>query len=167
MVYGKTIRLPGEFFDIQKSTANQNSFTSNLIQQMDQLKPTNSKFKSHSSVYVHPNLKQCTHVFVRVDRVKKGLEPPYEGPFPVQTRTEKYFGIIIKDKEQNISIDRLKPAYLLSDCTTPSHEVTPGPSTETTIQQNTTTPTKSDVQKKTRRGRIVRFPARYLSTITR
>ena len=37
---------------------------------------------------------------------------PYDGPFNVLSRRTKYFAIDIKVKEQNISIDRLKPAYV-------------------------------------------------------
>ncbi|UYV80737.1 hypothetical protein LAZ67_19001569 [Cordylochernes scorpioides] len=48
------------------------------------------------------------------DRVEKALEPPYEGPFQVRRGKEKYFIIKIKNKEVSVSIDRLKPAYLLN-----------------------------------------------------
>ncbi|MGR0260675.1 hypothetical protein, partial [Klebsiella pneumoniae] len=42
------------------------------------------------------------------------LEPAYEGPFKVIARSEKYFTIQLKSKDANISIDRLKPAYILA-----------------------------------------------------
>ncbi|GFY07662.1 hypothetical protein TNCV_4095321 [Trichonephila clavipes] len=44
----------------------------------------------------------------------KALEPPYEGPYTVHKKYDKYFTILIKDKTINISVDRLKPAYLLA-----------------------------------------------------
>ena len=37
---------------------------------------------------------------------------PYDGPFKVLSRRAKYFVFDIKSKEQNISIDHLKPAYV-------------------------------------------------------
>ncbi|GFS76094.1 RT_RNaseH_2 domain-containing protein [Nephila pilipes] len=58
------------------------------------------------------DLKLCSHVFVRVDRVKKALEYPNEGPFPVDARNEKYT-LKTKGKDINVSVDRLKQAYLL------------------------------------------------------
>ncbi|UYV65868.1 hypothetical protein LAZ67_3005763 [Cordylochernes scorpioides] len=74
----------------------------------------NEKHHSKTKVFVHKDLKTCSHVFLRTDRVKKALEPPYEGPFQVLRREEKYFIIKIKNKEVSVSKDRLKPAYLLN-----------------------------------------------------
>ncbi|GFX51904.1 retrovirus-related Pol polyprotein from transposon 412 [Trichonephila clavipes] len=47
-----------------------------------------------------------------ITRVKKALEPPYDGPFPVAKIYDKYFTVKIKGKHINISVDRLKLAYL-------------------------------------------------------
>lgn len=64
--------------------------------------------------YFHiKSLYRCSHVFLRIDRVKKPLELPYDGPFLVLQRSPIYFKLLIKFKQINISIDRLKPAYML------------------------------------------------------
>ena len=61
--------------------------------------------------YIPKELKTCTHVWVRVDRVRKPLEAPYSGPFVVRKRYEKFF-VVEKctGKTESISIDRLIPA---------------------------------------------------------
>ena len=56
-----------------------------------------------------PRLQQATHVFLRVDAVKRPLTPPYEGPFLVHQRSEKTFIIVKNEKLITVSVDRLKP----------------------------------------------------------
>ncbi len=67
---------------------------------------------STDPIYIPFSLQECTHVFVRVDRVKRALEAPYEGPYEVVRKLRKYFVVRRGDKEISISIDRLKPAFL-------------------------------------------------------
>lgn len=55
-------------------------------------------------------LARYSHVFVRVDRHRTPLQRPYQGPFQVVARTPKTYTIRIRDKDQVISVDRLKPA---------------------------------------------------------
>ncbi|GBN64997.1 hypothetical protein AVEN_175645-1 [Araneus ventricosus] len=64
-------------------------------------------------MFVHKDLHTCTDVFIRIARVRKPLEPPYDGPSTVVKRHDKYFTVTIKGKYINIYVDRLKPAYLL------------------------------------------------------
>ncbi|UYV67129.1 hypothetical protein LAZ67_4004017, partial [Cordylochernes scorpioides] len=177
MVYGKTIRLPGEFFDDSKHHLHAEEFVQQLQKQMELLKPLNEKHHSKTKVFVHKDLKTCSHVFIRTDRVKKPLEPPYEGPFPVLERTDKYFTLKVKGKNVTTSIDRLRPAYLLadSDNITAEHPaatrpIVSGALPSTSSQQN---PDPPDVEKytefqgtgsapdltRTRSGRIIKKPA--------
>ncbi|XP_015929654.3 uncharacterized protein [Parasteatoda tepidariorum] len=114
MVYGKCIKLPGEFFDNSKVTTSTENFISNLQNQMETLKPLESKYFKRNKVFVHKDLSSCSHVFMRIDRVRKPLESPYQGPYKVMDKSEKYFVISYKGKNVSISIDRLKPAYLLN-----------------------------------------------------
>ena len=60
-------------------------------------------------------LMTATHVFVRIDAVKPPLTPPYTGPYLVHARKEKAFKLKIRNTLEWVSIDRLKPAYLLDD----------------------------------------------------
>ncbi|UYV77849.1 hypothetical protein LAZ67_15002570 [Cordylochernes scorpioides] len=87
------------------------------------------------------------------DRVKKPLEPPYEGPFPVLERTDKYFTLKVKGKNVTTSIDRLRPAYLLADSDnitaehpTATRPIVSGALPSTSSQQN---PDPPDVEKYT------------------
>ncbi|GFW99316.1 retrovirus-related Pol polyprotein from transposon opus [Trichonephila clavipes] len=90
------------------------NFVAQLQQHMPELKPLKSPSNRKQNIIVHKDLKSCSLVFIRIDRVKKAIEPPYEGPYVVQKKNDKYFTILIKDKAVNIYVDRLKPAYLLA-----------------------------------------------------
>ncbi|UYV67823.1 hypothetical protein LAZ67_5002148 [Cordylochernes scorpioides] len=117
MVCGKTSRLPGLFFKDSKHHMDSEEFVQQLQKQMELLKPLNEKHHSKTKVCVYKYLKTCSHVFIRTDRVKKPLEPPYEEPFPVLDRTNKYLTLKMKGSNVTISIDRLQLAYLLADLT--------------------------------------------------
>ncbi|GFS91083.1 transposon Ty3-I Gag-Pol polyprotein [Trichonephila clavipes] len=115
MVYGQTIRLPGEFFEKLKNVFDTITFAEELQKQMDQLQPLKIRRQQSPKLFAHKDLHDSTHIFIRGDIVKKALEPPYDGPFPVSKRYDKYFTVKIKGKDINISVGRLKPAYLLSN----------------------------------------------------
>ncbi|GBM34685.1 hypothetical protein AVEN_191840-1 [Araneus ventricosus] len=72
--------------------------------------------------FVAQGLKTCTRVFVTRDGVRKGLQSPCDGPYAVVKRCEKLHKVNIKGKLVNISIDKLKPAFIAadSDITIPS-----------------------------------------------
>ncbi|GFU97730.1 retrovirus-related Pol polyprotein from transposon opus [Trichonephila clavipes] len=86
MVYGTSIKLPGEFFDPPTINMYPQNFVAKLQQHMAELKPLKSPSNRKQNIFVHKDLKSCSHVFIRIDRVKKALEPPYEGPYTVQKK---------------------------------------------------------------------------------
>ena len=51
-------------------------------------------------------------MFVRVDAHKYPLQAPYKGPFKVIERHVKYFKLDIGNREDTLSIYRLKPAFM-------------------------------------------------------
>lgn len=163
MVYGMSIRLPGEFFENSKNKIDDDTFVTALQNRMRNVRPCSSQNKNNKSIFVHKDLLKCSHVFVRTDRVKKPLEPPYEGPYLVLERSEKYFIIQKHQKALTISIDRLKPAYMLNESDGQEK-------LKRNLDDNIGVPEKfqkelveplSAVTETTKIGRKVRFPARY------
>ncbi|GFX81740.1 retrovirus-related Pol polyprotein from transposon opus [Trichonephila clavipes] len=90
MVYGTSIKLPGEFFDPRTINMDPQNFAAKLQQHMAELKPLKSPSNRKQNIFVHKDLKPCSHVFIRIDRVKKALEPPYEGPYAVQKNGDRF-----------------------------------------------------------------------------
>lgn len=112
LVYGTTLKLPGEFFTNSPDIPDAADFVKRLRTFMQMIRPTPTSDHSRTKVFVHPELTVCTHVFLRTDTVKPTLTPPYQGPFRVVSRQPKHFVIDFKGKELSVSIDRLKPAFL-------------------------------------------------------
>jgi hypothetical protein len=108
---------------------------------------------------------------LRNDTVKGPLQPPYDGPYKVIERGDKNFKILINNKNTIVSIDRLKPAFILPveieqqlderDTEPPGIIVHPKTRTEQNIVPET--PREENVREwyVPRSGRHVRFPDRY------
>ena len=63
-------------------------------------------------LYMPKDLHNCEYVFLQNDTVKRPLCPTYSGPFQDIDRKPKYCTVVIKGKQDAVSIDRLKPGYL-------------------------------------------------------
>ena len=103
--------VPGEFFPYD-STADQT--------QIDILRCTVQELNTTS--YLPADLSTCEYVFIREDAHKPPLSKPYKGPFRVLARTDKSYRVQLDNREDWISIDRLKPAYL--DITSNNRDIT-------------------------------------------
>ena len=111
MVFGCTIRLPGEFYSLNSEAQDKSMFAQQLHQCIRKLAPIPFGHHEKQNVFVHRDLDTCEKVYLRLDRVRQPLEPPYGGPFRVTKRRKKFF-IIDKDGVlESVSVDRLKPAY--------------------------------------------------------
>ncbi|KAG8185230.1 hypothetical protein JTE90_002759 [Oedothorax gibbosus] len=170
MLHGTTVSLPGEFLQPsnQLSHDEPSTFLQHLWKAMCELSPANTSWHNKPFHYVHPSLQTCTRVFVRNDAVKPPLTPPYNGPYPVQKRTEKHFTISINGKSAVIGLDRLKPAFTdqenvgqqFSESAKPVHQerqLIPTDQAETGNEHNC-----PKLPITTRSGRTVRFDPRYL-----
>ena len=161
------------------TTESQTEFTSDAItylaksmKEIDFQNLSEGKFHSTPRSHIPEALKTCTHVWLRVDRVRKALEAPYTGPYAVLERRDKVF--VIKDlsgASHTVSTDRLKPAFLKTPC--PSVEIPPVSPLPTNGENHLPLPrcgeeTQSDsteetyidapvVDRQTRSGRRVRF----------
>lgn len=115
LVYGQGLRLPGEFFDAPQANIDRTDFAEILHHVFDELRPTETKHHTKRNIFISKSLRDCTHVFVRIDAVKKPLQRPYEGPYEVLKKYEKFMDVNIRGKSHRISIDRLKPAHMFND----------------------------------------------------
>lgn len=157
LTYGSRIRLPGDFF--ADTTSPDITMDSTYVQQLHEAisrcrpVPTQAHGNNYK-IFVHNDMHTCTHVYVRVDAVRKPLQAPYEGPYRVIKRYGKYYTLDINGKQANISIDRLKPAYRLADS---EHAAD---STSKTTHPSTTASSTSQTRT-TRSGRTVKLPVRF------
>ncbi|CAF4940455.1 unnamed protein product [Pieris macdunnoughi] len=115
LVYGETLRLPGMFFNHSpKQVVDYSDFVSRLRNKMQELKPTPVVRHGATPVFVSKDLQTASHVFLRQDAVRKLLQAPYVGPCKVIKRGDKTFVIEFNGKVVTVSVDGVKPAFILS-----------------------------------------------------
>ena len=112
LVYGTPLTVPGDFFVNHNSQLEHHS---HLRQLRDQVRlhvpmPTSQHGVVPSSIPL--NLKQSKFVFVRRDSHRTPLQRPYEGPFKVIQSGDKTFTVDRGGRQEMISVDRLKPAFI-------------------------------------------------------
>ncbi|GFW42937.1 gag-pol polyprotein [Trichonephila clavipes] len=78
---------------------------------MQHLQPKPTRSRGKQTIFLHSELHKCTHAFVRRDSVRRPLQAPYDDPYPVIKRSDKFYKVNIPGKPTSISIDRLKPAF--------------------------------------------------------
>nr|VZI41466.1 unnamed protein product [Spirometra erinaceieuropaei] len=111
LVFGATFRLPGEMISPTPQGAVEDP--TNLLHRLRQFMRTHSSVPlrfSASPSYLEKELATCSHVYLRCDRVRRPLEPPYDGPLRVISRGTKNFRIQRGTREEVVRVDRLKAA---------------------------------------------------------
>ncbi|GFS49815.1 uncharacterized protein NPIL_418821 [Nephila pilipes] len=106
LLYGENICLPCDFFEDTKFQP-QSEFVQKLKETMKQVKPIPFSYNCKQKPFVFKDLQNCSHVFIHTDIINQSLQPPYQ----VIKRCDKMFTLLIKNKNVNISIDRLKPCF--------------------------------------------------------
>ncbi|RVE49784.1 hypothetical protein evm_005514 [Chilo suppressalis] len=121
MLYGETLRLPGEMV-VSSSLHPQvsgdlNDFVTRLRHHMEGIRPVPASRHGNKTSFVFKNLNSASHVYLREDAVCRPLQPPYSGPYQVVKRATdgKTITISVKGKNVTVSVDRIKPAFILQD----------------------------------------------------
>lgn len=113
MLYGQNLTVPGELlFPTTLNEDKVSEFVSKLREHFSNVRSVPTRAAPNDKIFIPADLETCLHVFIRIDRVKKGQESPYEGPFRVIRRFRKTFVLDRNGKRTSVSIDRLKPAFL-------------------------------------------------------
>ncbi|XP_046395739.1 uncharacterized protein LOC124163001 [Ischnura elegans] len=114
LLYGEPLRLPGEFFAPTQPDNEDESFVAKLRRHFRRIQLVPASHHGERPVFVHQDLQSASQVFVRTDATRPPLQPPYVGPFRVVRRDAKFFVVGMKGKEKAVSVDRLKPSYILA-----------------------------------------------------
>lgn len=154
LTYGQTLTLPGDFFVPSKPSPLDYSYVEKLRAYINNFRQALTQSRSNNrAVFVPEDLQTCKEVFVRVDAVKKPLQPPYNGPYAVLSRSEKTFTVQLPGRQAVISVDRLKPAFSIPCTDDVLHATSPAVKTDVP---------ESIISKKTSRtGRVLRQPVRF------
>lgn len=116
LVYGTSLRLPGELFHSAAPEVAAPEFITTLKHSMVQLRPSpGANHDQDKRIFMPAQLNTVSHVFVRVDAQHVPLQPRYEGPYAVLERRDKNFKLQLGNRTSWISVDRLKPAFVLRD----------------------------------------------------
>lgn len=112
LVYGAPLTVPGDFVAQQQRHSNQQTHLRQLRDVVRGFEPVPTCAHGITPTSVPPSLETSRFVFVRRDAHRTPLQKPYEGPFKVLQHGPKFFKIEMGDRQETISIDRLKPAHL-------------------------------------------------------
>lgn len=116
MVYGQTIRLPGDFLTTSAHTpsTSPDDYVEQLKQHMRTYRPAPTSSHRATPVFTPDGLENATHIFVRNDTVRRPLTCPYDGPYPVVRKVGRNFEVKRNGKTVLIAAERAKPAFI--DC---------------------------------------------------
>ena len=105
LVFGTTLRLPGQFVAPRLTDGDLDpaNYVHRLKQTMRALHPIAPR-EQHRTSHLPTDMTTCTHVFVRHDAVRKPLQPPYDGPFRVVSRSDKYFTFDLNGRRDTVSV---------------------------------------------------------------
>ncbi|KZC10011.1 PREDICTED: uncharacterized protein LOC107188143 [Dufourea novaeangliae] len=113
LVYGATLKVPAEFLDSEELDSNPQIFVQEFRRQMREIRPVPVAHHIRNRPFQYKDLYSCSHVFLQVDSLRGALEQPYSGPHRVIDRiSDRVFRIDLDDRNEQVSVERLKPAYI-------------------------------------------------------
>jgi len=117
LVHGETLRLSGQFLSNQPMALKDNTahLITTLRHQFHCLRLVEGTNHDAKKSFIFKDMSTTSYVFIQHDGPKSILQPPYDGPFSVLKRTDKIVRVQIHGKNIDVSIDRIKPAYLLAE----------------------------------------------------
>ncbi|GFO43156.1 Pol polyprotein [Plakobranchus ocellatus] len=118
LVYGIPLTVPGEFIDPFAKCVPSGIGRDSCYRNIKNLSPLPTVHHNlWAQSHVPKSLRDSKFVFIRHDGHRGPLQRPYDGPFQVVASGDKTFRIMVGDREEIISVNRLKPAHI--DLTNP------------------------------------------------
>jgi len=102
LLYGTTLRIPGEFFEDSEQPVKPEIFQK-LRERIRRIRAKPTAHHNKITPFMYKDL-QTTHVFVGDDTVRRPLQPPYLGPYEVLAKiNERLYTVLINNRPSNIS----------------------------------------------------------------
>ena len=170
LVYGCTLRIPGEFLQPRDTRTQEPdiAFLRHLQQTMRSIQPAAPRFHGNQTSFVPAALSSADYVYVRKDSHKHPLQRPYDGPFLVVKKSDKYFTLEMKGHLETVSIDRLKAAFVTKLTSSVSNKPSSSPDNPALLKsrpaaniETSSTATEDNPKVTTRAGRVPRRPLRF------
>ena len=136
----------------------------------EDLRPSSVERHGDKKLFVFKDLVMSSHVFIRNDGIKRPMEQPYSGPYRVMCRSDKWFTVRVSGRDKTVSIDRLKPAFVLAHDVDERADMLSDredrllvsfSGSPTVNHGNVPSADKEDVTNRTRYAGRVRFPDTY------
>ena len=104
LVFGKPMRIPGDFSPFTAEEPNVRSFYNEFCEFMRQLRPVPGSHKSAIKPFLHQGLDTCTHVWLQEKLIRPALMRPYTGLHKVISRNSKNLDRSPVAKEEKKSV---------------------------------------------------------------
>ena len=113
LVTGQQPALPGQLVtqraDIDDASTFGRQLSSAMAAQSFNENPWHNKRRLRS--HIPRDLMTTEQVLVRADKVRPSLVSKYTGPYRILRRWGKYFRLQMENREDTVSVDRLRPFY--------------------------------------------------------
>ena len=115
IVYGTTLRLPGEFshkYNVDEHTDLDNYSDKLRVAMSRLLRLCPPRDSTQNNIFQYKEIDTCSHVFLRRIAIAPPLTAPYDGPCKAIVGSGRVMKILLKGKVETVSLDRVKPAHL-------------------------------------------------------
>jgi hypothetical protein len=92
------LRIPGELLTPNAHPVEPAHLITQLRKQMARLSPFPATRHANPGTFIHKDLTNCTHVFLRQDSTRRVLKPPYSGPHQVLSLKDKTLKLLVRGK---------------------------------------------------------------------
>ena len=165
MVFGAPLTIPGAFTSFG-TTPEKADHLRRMRDIAGRLVPAPDAWHGTPRPAKLKGLAEADFVFVRRDATHGPLLTPYTGPYRVLQREQKYYVIQCGERQEKVSVDRLKPANAEPDCpiepAVPPRRGRPPKQPETrNAHEQESEPGPPTYAQITRSGRVSRPPERF------
>jgi hypothetical protein len=162
-MYGEPLRIPCELLPLIADPVDPVHLITELRQHTARLRLIPAICRASPATFMHSDLEKCTHIFLWQDTTPRALERPYSGPYQILSWREKTMQILVHDRPVTVSIDGVKPAYMLNEIGRRTTTTTFNPIADANPVAVPHAMPPPPVTRTTRSGRHVCFPARFSS----